>query len=187
MKGTRNVWLLSALGLIVLAFLGEMGYRRFYEEPLARNEQVKEQLKKRLKSSKLDLAKAKQVVDQLEQLEQKSLPWNAEMARARYQAWLLQLAQETKLVSTSVDAGDPVAVTRSGRGRGSRPVEMFKRLSFSLRGRGDLGQVTRFLYGFYRGGHLHKIRTMSLNPIGQGTTGRYDRLDRSDRAAQCRS
>jgi hypothetical protein len=168
MKGTRNVWLLAALGLIVVAFLGEMGYRRFYEEPLARNEQVKERLGKRLQEANLDLAKAKQVGGQLEQLEQKSLPWDADMARARYQGWLIQLAQDAKLASTSVDPGDPVSVTRPGRGRGSRPVEMFKRFNFSLRGRGDLGQITRFLYDFYRGGHLHKIRTLSLNPIGQG-------------------
>jgi hypothetical protein len=45
---------------------------------------------------------------------------------------------------------------------------MFKRFTFSLRGRGELGQITRFLYDFYRGGHLHKIRSMSLNPLSDG-------------------
>ena len=89
------------------------------------------------------------------------------MARARYQDWLLQLAKDAKLTNTSVDSGDPVAVTATSR-KGKRPTEMFKRFTFTLSGRGDLGQVTKFLYDFYRGGHLHKVRSISLNPIGQG-------------------
>lgn len=167
MQRSRNFWLLLALGLIVAAYFGEMAFRKFYEEPLARNERTIEQLEKRIEAAKLEQRKAKQVAQQLELLEQKSLPWDAEMARARYQAWLLQLAKDAKLTNTSVDSGEPVAVTRSGRTRG-RPAEMFKRFTFSLRGRGDLGQATRFLYDFYRGGHLHKIRNLSLNPLGQG-------------------
>ena len=163
----RNRWLLIALGLVVLFFAGDAGYRKFYEEPAQDRERSKEQLSKRLSAAKVELAKSKGVSEQLEQLERKSLPWDAEMARARYQDWLLQLAKDAKLTGTNVDSGDPVAMTATS-GKGKRSAEMFKRFSFSLNGRGDLGQVTKFLYNFYRGGHLHKIRSMSLNPIGQG-------------------
>ncbi len=163
----KNRWLLVALGLAVLFFAGDAGYRRFYEEPVREHQRVVEQLEKRLADDKLKVAQAKNVGQQLEELEQQSLPWDAEMARARYQDWLLGLAQEAKLTNTSVDSGDPVAVTAS-RGRGKAPAELYKRFNFSLRSRGDLGQITRFLYDFYRGGHLHKIRTLSLNPLEQG-------------------
>jgi hypothetical protein len=167
MKIPKNRWLLIALGLVGIFFVGERSYRKFYEEPTRENERIEEQLAKRLKEAKRDLAKSKDVSQQLEELEQKSLPWDAEMARARYQDWLLQLAKDAKLTGTSVDSGDPMAVTSGGR-KGKRPTEMFKRFTFTLNSRGDLGQVTKFLYDFYHAGHLHKIRTMSLNPIGSG-------------------
>lgn len=163
----RNRWLLILLGLVGLFFVGEWSYRKFYEEPNRENKRTEEQLTKRIKEAKRDLANSKDVSQQLENLEQKSLPWDAEMARARYQDWLLQLAKDAKLTGTSVDSGDPVAVTAGGR-KGKRSAEMFKRLTFTLNSRGDLGQVTKFLYDFYHAGHLHKIRTMSLNPIGSG-------------------
>ena len=167
MNTLRNRWLLLALGLVAVVFFGDMGYRKLYEQPAADRERSKEQLEKRLDSAKLELAEAKLASRQLEELELKSLPWDAEMARSRYQAWLLQLTTDAKLLNTSVDSGDPVSITRTDR-KTKRSVEMYKKFTFSVRGRGDLGQVTRFLYDFYRGGHLHKIRSMSLNPIGAG-------------------
>jgi hypothetical protein len=115
----------------------------------------------------LAVTKAQRAATQLEQLGQASLPWDPEVARERYQDWLLQVAKDAKLENTSIDAGDPASVTLSA-GRGKRPVEIYKRFSFSLRGRGDFERVTRFLYDFYRAGHLHKIRSMSLNPVNQG-------------------
>jgi hypothetical protein len=166
MNSNRNRWLIAALGLVAVLYFGDIGYRKFFEEPASKNERLKEQLGKRLKTAKLDLAKSKQVGQQLESIEQKSLPWDAEIARSRYQSWLLETAKVAKLTNTSVDSGDPIAVTKSG-GRGNRPIELYKRFTFSLRGRGTLGQVTKFMYDFYRAGHLHKIRSMSLNPMGQ--------------------
>jgi hypothetical protein len=126
-----------------------------------------DQLDERIKSTKLDLAKSKRIGEQLETLEQQSLPWDAEMARSRYQSWLLQLAKDAKLTNTNVDSGEPSSVKYTSR-RGKRSIEMYKKFTFTLRGRGELGQVTRFLYDFYRGGHLQKIRSLSLNPVGQG-------------------
>lgn len=163
----RNRILLGALGLMALLYFGDMGYQKLIVEPAQTQTRLKGQLNKKLKEAKQELTRSLRVVDQLEELERKSLPWDAEMARSRYQAWLLQLAKEAKLENTSVDSGEPVSVTKSFRGV-KQPVGLYRRFSFSLRGRGDLGQVTKFLYDFYRGGHLHKIRSMNLNPIGQG-------------------
>ncbi len=163
----RNRVLLAVLGLMAVLYFGDMGYQKLWVAPAETHTRLKNQLKKKLKTAKNQLSESLRVVDQLEDLELKSLPWDAEMARSRYQAWLLQLAKEAKLENTSVDSGEPVSVTKSFRGV-KQPVGLYKRFSFSLRGRGDLGQVTKFLYDFYRGGHLHKIRSINLNPIGQG-------------------
>ena len=78
----RNRWLLIGLGSVVLFFAADQGYRRLYEEPVQEHERLKEQLGKRLTSARTEMAKSKRVGEQLEKLEQKSLPWDAEMARA---------------------------------------------------------------------------------------------------------
>ncbi|MBM4092844.1 MAG: hypothetical protein FJ276_26070 [Planctomycetes bacterium] len=163
MNTKRNRWLAAALGLVVLFFFGDLAYRKLYEEPRKASEDRKDQLDERLKKTKLDLAKAKQATEELEGLESKSLPWDAERAQERYQDWLVQLAKDANLSNTRVDASNPVAVTGTDRAT-RRAYEMFKRFTFTISGSGDLTQVTRFLYDFYRGGHLQKITSLSLIP-----------------------
>jgi len=167
MNTKRNRWLLAALGLVALFYFGDMGYRKLYEEPLQAQHRLETQLTKQLKTAKQNLARAKSITDQLTMLEKRSLPANPEMARSRYQAWLLQLVGNAQLTGTSVDAGDPVAVTYTAR-RLKKPLVLYRRITFTVHGRGDLTQITRFLYDFYAAGHLHKIRSLSLNPIGNG-------------------
>ncbi len=163
----RNRLMIVGLGIVVFLFLGDMAYRKFYSEPVAEYGNQKKLLTKRLRETKAATTKAQRAVAQLDELEKASLPWDPEVARERYQDWLLQVAKDAKLENTSIDASDPASVTISA-GRGKRPTEIYKRFSFSLRGRGDFERVTRFLYDFYRAGHLHKIRSMSLNPVNQG-------------------
>ncbi len=167
MTDRRKLWTLGGLAVVVILFLGDRGYRKLIEEPNRRAEQLETQLDKRLKDTRLKLAKAKQAVEAMEQFELQSLPWDSEVARARYQAWLIELARNAGLSGTSVDSGEPVAVTRSSRSN-KRPVEMYTRYAFSVRGRGDLGQVTQFMYDFYRSDQLHKIRSFALAPQGEG-------------------
>ena len=93
----RNRILLGVLALVALFYFGERGYKKLFEEPAKKSAALKSQLKKKLKSADRELKQSLRVVDQLETLEQQSLPWDAEMARARYQAWLLQLAKDAKL------------------------------------------------------------------------------------------
>ncbi len=163
----RNILLLGALAVVVILFVGDFGYRKLVEEPNRKRQQLQTTLEKRLKDARLNLAKGKQAAAQLEELEQQSLPWNSQIARARYQAWLIELARSAGLTGTSVDSGEPVKITRSGRGS-QRPVEMYTRYTFSVRGRGDLGQITQFMYDFYRSDQLQKIRSFSLSPQDNG-------------------
>jgi len=79
----RNRLLLIALGLVGLFFVGDWAFRTFYEEPARERERTKDRLTKSLDEARLELDEAMNVGEQLEQLEQKSLPWDAEMARAR--------------------------------------------------------------------------------------------------------
>lgn len=167
MNTQRNRWLLVALGVIALLYFGDLGYRKLYEEPIAKYDRAKTQLNKKLQDAKLQLTEAKEVSRNLEMLEKRSLPADSKLAVERYRDWLLQLTQQAKLINTSVDAGTPSNVTRTLRGS-KRPIPLYRQFSFSVRGRGDLGQVTRFLYNFYSAGHLQKIRSLTLNPVAYG-------------------
>jgi hypothetical protein len=167
MNVQRNIIMLAALGVVVLLYVGDIGYRKLVEEPKRKREQTKTTLEKRIRDARLSLAKGKQSGAYLERMEQQSLPWNSQIARARYQAWLIELARDAGLSGTSVDSGEPVTITRTSR-TSKRPIEMYTRYTFSVRGRGDLRQVTQFMYDFYRSDQLQKIRSFSLSPQGDG-------------------
>ncbi len=167
MMKERNLLMLGALAVVVVLYVGDLGYKKLVVEPNRKREQTKTILEKRLKDARLSLAKGKQAGEYLERMEQQSLPWDSQIARARYQAWLIDLARNAGLSGTSVDSGEPVTITRSSR-TSKRPVEMYTRYTFSVRGRGDLGQVTQFMYDFYRSDQLQKIRSFSLTPQSEG-------------------
>ncbi|HJN08911.1 MAG: hypothetical protein QGG09_21285 [Pirellulaceae bacterium] len=164
---TRTKFLLGALAVVGVGVFGDQGYRRLVEEPAQKREREASKLDKQIKEAEDTIFRSAAAADELLALEQYSLPYDEELARAHYQDWLLTLVEKVDLQQGSVDAGTPVAVSIKDRNT-RKPKEVFKRYLFSLRGRGTLRQVTRLLYEFYQGGHLHKIRTMALNPIAGG-------------------
>ncbi len=164
---SRTKLLLVGVAVVVVATIGDQGYRRLVEGPAKDRERESSQLVKRTKKAEDIVLRAADAADEVLALEQRSLPYNEELARARYQDWLLSLVEKVDLQQPSVDSSSPVSVSIKDR-RTRKNKELYKRYSFSLRGRGSLHQVTRLLYEFYQGGHLHKIRTLVLTPIGGG-------------------
>ena len=164
MDKSRKRLLLGAVALLALLYTGDLVYRHGVEGPRANAARQRIKLEKRIRSTRLALAKGKQAATRLEQLESQSLPWNIEVARSEYQAWLLQRVQQAKLQNPHVDSSEPIAFF-AGRGRRKSPD--YYQLAFTLRTRGNLKQVVDFLFHFYRADHLHKIRAMNLNPVGR--------------------
>ncbi len=87
-----------------------------------------------------------------------SLPTNRDLARSLYQNWLLSLVDKVKLQGANVDSQP--SVMRKGA--------VFEKLGFTVRGTGNLQQLTQFLYDFYRAGHLHQLRRLEIEPIEGG-------------------
>ena len=102
----------------------------------------------------LDLAKFRKASRESKPGKAQSLPSDTEVARSLYQAWLVELVGSAGLSNPNVDSGEPVS--RKG---------MYNSLSFSVRGRGTLKQLTKFLFDFYRADHLHQIQSLSLTPV----------------------
>jgi hypothetical protein len=164
---SRTKLLLATLAVVGVGVFGDQGYRRFVEGPEKERERESSSLQKQIEAAEETIFTAASAADELMALEHYSLPYDEELARSRYQDWLLALVEGADLQQPSVDAGTPVAVSIKDRGTREQK-EIFKRYSFSLRGRGTLQQVTQLMYEFYQGGHLHKIRTLALNPVAGG-------------------
>lgn len=164
---TRTRLLMIAMGIVGALWGVDTGYRNLIEGPAGKRDQELDKLDQQLGEARDQIVETADAPDQLLALERLSLPYDPELARAGYQDWLLALVQQSELAGASVDAGQPTAVKIKDRDTG-KPKEVYLRYVFSLRGRGSLQQITDFLYHFYQGGHLHKITSLSLNPVSGG-------------------
>ena len=163
----RTLYLLILMGIVFAAWFGDMAYRGLIEEPAEMRRKELARIESSLKAAKKTIVDTANAMDQLELLERISLPYNPELARSAYQDWLLDLVQSAELTGASVDAAQPISVKIKDRATKANK-EIFLRYTFALRARGSLQQVVLFLFDFYQGGHLHKINTISLMPIGGG-------------------
>ncbi|MEZ6048514.1 MAG: hypothetical protein R3C11_23660 [Planctomycetaceae bacterium] len=142
--------------LVYIAFAGlllfqasEMIQQKFVEEP-------KKVLEGRKKTLKKDIAKYDKIIKagataqkQIPDWERQALPEEVDRASALYKNWLLQLVERAGLKNTNVEANSSVS-TKKG---------VYKSLSFSLRGKGNLQQMTALLYEFYHTNLLHRINS----------------------------
>lgn len=166
MNGRSQLLLIAMLAMVGL-WVADSGYRNLIEEPAQKRTKQIETLENKIRQAREEIVENAGASDQLDDLLRLSLPYDPELARARYQDWLLDLVQSVDLSSTSVDAGKPVSVSVKDR-TSRQQEEIFLRYSFALRGRGTLQQVARFLRHFYQAGHLHKISSMTMNPVAGG-------------------
>jgi len=185
----REMILAGLVGLIVLVYVGNLAFRQILQGPLdARRDRVAK-LKREIDQKQKGLRRARAAGEKLARWQQQSLPSETEVARSQYQNWLLEIVGRAGFEKPNVDSGE--TLTKKG---------LYQRLPFSVRGRGNLAQLTRFLYDFYRADHLHQLQRLSITPIPKtqelelaisiealilpGAT-RKDRLntDRSDRLA----
>ncbi|HEY0983053.1 MULTISPECIES: hypothetical protein [unclassified Schlesneria] len=145
------------LGAIVLFMGGDYVLKNYVDAPLEQRQSRKEQLEKKIKGKKKELAAAKEAAVKLATWEKASLPSDTEIARSLYRTWLLDLVEKSKFQSAHVDSGP--ATSRKG---------FYDSLAFSVRGKGTLHQLVNFLFDFYQAGHLHKIQSLNLTPMGKG-------------------
>ena len=94
----------------------------------------------------------------MDQIKQRSLPRNPEIAVTEYRSWLLQSIATHGLQQASLDSGNPARVRN-----------LYDRIDFSLRTRGTLSQLTAFLRQFYSTNYVHTIGASSLKSTSDGT------------------
>ncbi len=153
MNKHRKKLLMGVIGLIAVLYLGDWLIKNLLEGPLETRRRTQARLEKNIEKQQETLARARKAGKQLSVWEEQSLPSNTEVASSTYQVWLLQVIQRSGLSAQGVNSSEPV--TRKG---------IYSLLSFSARANGTLEQLTKFLFEFYRAGHLHQIRSLSITP-----------------------
>ncbi len=153
----RKPLLLAGLGLIAVFYSGDWVWTNWIEKPkqLRKTQIVALQAKIKEYDQKY-IAPAQRDVQWLRYWYSQSLPANPAVAQSLYRAWLLEVGEYVGLIGRTVEPSEPAR-------RGA-----FYAMNFSLRGRGTLEQLTQFLYEFYNAGHLHKVTSVSVTPVGSG-------------------
>lgn len=150
----RKILLLAAFGAFLVFYSGEWLLNTVLRGPLEQKQTLTRRLEKKIDDYKKELSKARTAGKRLEAWEKTSLPSDPQVARSLYQAWLLELVNHVELTDPNVNSSEPA--NRKGQ---------FYVLAFSIRGRGSLDTLTRFLFEFYRAGHLHQIRSLNITPM----------------------
>ncbi len=158
----RQIALGAVFGLLVLYFGGEWFWDTVLQGPIDRKKRDAIQVAKKVKAKEKEWADFKRNAQKLMAWREQSLPSDTEVARSLYRAWLLQLVIDyVELDTPSVNPGEPM--NRQGR---------YHAIPFSVRGRGTLDQLTKFLMVFYQTDLLHQIRSLHLTPLANS-----DQLD----------
>ena len=148
---------LGVLGVLVALFAADQLWTRMVVEPRDAAEAKLERGRESKTKMRLQIKAAQKEVDRLEAWRKRSLPADVQSARTLYQGWLHKLVDGAKLEQRYIDSSSPIG--RTG----------YRVLPFTLRGVGTMDQLTELLYAFYRAPHLHRIRTLSISPIGSSS------------------
>jgi hypothetical protein len=152
MNEKRKQWMLIGLCVVGAIFAADWGVKNFYDAPLENAEKTTKRLEKALEQANAQLEADEDRIATLKKWEQRSLPSDLELARSAYQQWILELMTAAQFESPAVDVTRPQ--TRNG----------VSKFVITLRGRGSMQQCIEFMHGFYRGGHLQKLRQFSMTP-----------------------
>ncbi|HEY2415414.1 MAG TPA: hypothetical protein VGI40_24440 [Pirellulaceae bacterium] len=89
------------------------------------------------------------------QFEERSLPANPEIARTRYQSWLVTEMEACELIEPDVRF-----MSAAGGDK-----DLFVRQTFAVDASGTLPQIVKLLHAFYSVDWLHRITRLTLRPV----------------------
>ncbi|QDT05520.1 hypothetical protein K227x_39200 [Rubripirellula lacrimiformis] len=169
MNADRRTILLGAGALaVVLMYAVDTGYRSLIEQPSQRYEGELKSVESKLQDANTSQITGRRLANQLDDFAARALPFDPALARSSYQDWLLQLVEQHKMESASVDADTPRPIEVRSRAKKRKSNLIGHRIGFTLRARTTLDHLTDFLHGFHRSGQLHKIRSFSVTPLVNG-------------------
>jgi hypothetical protein len=165
-------WLLAACTGVFGLFGLDTLYRSWIEGPQTELNRRVDDLSKEIAESNQQQLQSQKIGRRMTEYTARALPSDPTLARSSYQEWLLRLVDQHQFSGTSVDASQPVPIEIRSRTKKGKRVRVGHRIDYSLRGQASLNQFSQFMDRFRQSGQLHKVRSLSLNPIGN--EGRLD-------------
>lgn len=159
-------WLLIAALSIFGLYGADSIYRSTIEEPTKALESQIDSTMDSMAKDKDDQLTAQRLGKRLDAYAARALPADPQLAKSLYQQWLLELVDKHELVSASVDAAQTIPVEIRSRTKKGKKQTIGYRIPFSVHGQATLSKIAAWLHEFRIAGHLQKIRSISLNPLG---------------------
>lgn len=163
----RTKWLLVGCVAVFGLYFADAAYRSWIEQPTQELNARFDALTEELRETKDTQLMAQKLGKRLDDYAARALPYDPQLARSLYQEWLLNVVERHQLAAASVDPGQPVPVEVRSRTKRGKRERLGYRIAYTLRGQATLAKLAGFLDDFRQAGHLHKIRTLSLNPTGK--------------------
>jgi len=152
----RQYGLAAVLIAMVVYFGGEWVWEHAIQGPIDAAQQKTDKLQRAIQQREKAMAQARANARLLDKWASQSLPSDPEVARSLYQAWLMELVGDVEFVNPSVSST-----------QGSGRKGLYNIFNFSLRARGSLDQLRKFLFAFYETDLLHQIRSLNITPIAR--------------------
>lgn len=164
----RTKWLLLGVGVLAVLYVGDYVYRTYIEEPTRKANVALERLDKQLQEAADSQLIAKKISQKMDVYAGRSLPFEPNIARSLYQDWLLKLMEQHKMTGISIDASAPVPIEIKSRTAKKKNRLIGYRISYAVHGKTSLPQWVNFVREFESAGHLHKLKSLTLVPLGNG-------------------
>jgi|688.fasta_scaffold01335_20 hypothetical protein len=164
----RTKWLLAGVAVLAVLYIGDYVYRTYIEEPTRKANGAIERLDKQLQEAADSQLIAKKISQKMEGFAGRSLPFDAGVARSLYQDWLLKLMEQHQMTGISIDASAPVPIEIKSRTNKKKNRLIGYRISYAVHGKTALPQWVNWVRDFESAGHLHKLESLTLVPLGNG-------------------
>lgn len=138
------------VGLLLVGFF----VTSYVRGQFATRQQRIAQLEKEIRDFKRQVLAGQIAAKKLADYEARSLPANPEVARTRYQQWLVNVMESAGLIEPEI-AFQRAQVEKN----------LFVRQSFGVDAVGTLPQIVEMLYAFYSVDWLHQIVDLKLRPV----------------------
>ena len=153
----REKILAGIVGALLIAIIGWQSLSSFagYIGNLRRR---RNQLAEEIAQCQEQIDAGKKAQGRVSEWNRRALPSDPDIARTAYQNWLLEQVYKEKLDKFRVDAHIP-----------RRSSDAYTVLPFTVTGHGTLEELTELLFHFYSACHLHKIVSLTINPVEKTT------------------
>lgn len=139
----------ALLAILWAATMGVDGFRK-----------ARERNYRDLKNARMELNLAREASERgllaqnkLREWGRQSLPTDIDIAKSLYEDWLREQLTESGLYVSEINDQEPGGAKKR-----------FQEVTFKIEAQGKLGELSDFLYRFYRAGQLHRISQANLKP-----------------------